>query len=281
MHHSLVRTRFSKAANSYAKNAKVQYEIGSRLYERFNYYHIEPSHILDLGSGPGIFTHHLKKRFPKSLVTAFDLSELMLKKIKRKWLSPITKVAGDMSALPFKSDAFDVIYANQVIHWASTQENLFKEIARVLKPSGVFVFSTLGPDTFKEIKEAWQGLDVFTHVNNFPDMHLVGDNLLKSGFSEPVMDMEYITLRYTNTKAMAKDLKSQGVSHVSPTARKGLMSPRQWQQFSKAYEQFRDEDNLLHLTYEVLYGQAWGQELKQSINKKGEISVPISILKSK
>ena len=115
-------------------------------------------------------------------------------------------------------------------------------------------------------------------MNHFDDMHVLGDVLLASNFNEPVMDMEYITLRYSTTKSMAKDLKYQGVSHVSPTARKGLMTPRLWQKFTNAYEKFRDEAHLLPLTYEVLYGQAWGKELKQSINSKGEVIVPLSTL---
>lgn len=278
MNKNLIKSRFSRASDSYLNHAKIQGEIGARLSERFDYYTLTPSNVLDLGAGPGLFSHQLKARYPKSQVTAFDLSESMLKKIKKKWRKPLNKVMGDLATLPFKDDAFDVIFANQVIHWIEDKPLLFKEIFRILNPKGVFVFSTLGPDTFKEIKEAWKSIDAFSHVNHFDDMHVLGDVLLASNFNEPVMDMEYITLRYSTTKSMAKDLKYQGVSHVSPTARKGLMTPRLWQKFTNAYEKFRDEAHLLPLTYEVLYGQAWGKELKQSINSKGEVIVPLSTL---
>jgi len=275
----LVQNNFSRAANSYQEHAKVQFEIGQRLIERFDYYSLDPQHILDIGCGPGIFSHQLKKRFPKSLVTAFDNSSSMLQKIKQKWRYKIAKVAGDMESLPFKNNSFDIIFANQSIHWADDYNLLFKEISRILKPTGVLVFSTLGPDTFKEIRQSWQGVDEYSHVNNFQDMHLLGDLLLKSKFSEPVVDMEYITVRYPSVKAMANDLKSQGVQHQGEKANKGLMSPRRWQQYTKNYELLRDQDNLLPLTYEVVYGQAWGFELKQSIGNNGEVIVPISVLK--
>ncbi len=271
----LVQNNFSKAARSYQAHAKVQYEIGQRLLERFDYYTLEPKHILDLGAGPGLFSHALKKRFPKSLVTALDCSSLMLKKIKRKWLTKINKVAADMSCLPFKNDSFDIIFANQSIHWANDYQLLFKDISRILKPGGVFVFSTLGPDTFKEIKLSWHDVDHYSHVKDFSDMHLLGDVLLKSNFSEPVVDMEYITVRYKNVKSMAEDLKAQGVQHHGEQANKGLMSPRRWHQYTKNYESLRDQDSLLPLTYEVVYGQAWGQQLKQSIGTNGEVIVPI------
>jgi malonyl-CoA O-methyltransferase len=279
MLNSLIHKNFSRASQSYQEHAKVQYEIGQRLCERFDYYQISPSQVLDLGAGPGVFSHHLKKRFPKSTVTAFDLSEAMLKKVKRRWRSPIGKVVGNMNVLPFKDDAFELIFANQVIHWLDDSQALFKEISRVLKPKGVFVFSTLGPDTFKEINAAWQSIDDYSHVNQFKDMHDLGDHLLKTGFEEPVVDMEYITVRYENTKSLARDLKSQGVQHVSKSSNQGLVTPRKWLKFETSYEKFRDKDNYLPLTYEVIYGQAWGQAPKQSIGNNGEVRVPLSMLR--
>lgn len=277
----IVQRRFSKASQSYQTAAKVQQEIGCRLSERFEYYTIEPKHVLDLGAGPGCFSQILKKRFSKATVTAFDISYAMLKQAKSFWRRPIKKVVGDMQVLPFKSNSFDVIFSNQVIHWAKDCVVLLKEVERVLKTGGVFVFSTLGPDTFLEMRAAWQGVDGYSHVNTFPDLHAVGDELLNAGFAEPVMDMERITVRYKTVRDLARDLKSQGVQHYSQTGRRGLMSPRVWQQFTQNYEQFRDEDSLLPLSYEVVYGQAWGQAPKQSTNAAGDVIVPISHLRRK
>ena len=141
------------------------------------------------------------------------------------------------------------------------------------------MFTTLGPDTFLEIRQAWQGVDDYSHVNTFPDLHAVGDELLNTGFAEPVMDMERITVRYQTVKSLAKDLKAQGVQHNAKTARQGLMSPKTWQRFVEKYEQFRDQDNLLPLSYEVVYGQAWGQLPKQLMSSEGEVMVPISQLR--
>ena len=139
-HNSLVHARFSSASQSYQTHAKVQQEIGKRLCERFDYYTITPTQVLDLGAGPGVFSQALKKRFATARITAFDLSTDMLSHLKSTWRRPIHKVAGDMQRLPFKTNAFDVVFSNQVIHWANDCAQLFKEIERVLTPSGVFVF---------------------------------------------------------------------------------------------------------------------------------------------
>ena len=280
MNESLIQSNFSRAADSYSLHAKVQLEIGKRLCQRFEYYKLMPSRVLDLGSGPGVFTHQLKSRFPKAHVVALDISHPMLKQIKRRLRRPISKIAGSINLLPFRDKSFDVIFANQVIHWASSFEVLFKEIHRVLKPSGVFVFSTLGPDTFKELATAWDGVDKHQHIYHFEDMHLLGDALLRSRFLEPVVDMEYLTVRYPNVKALARDLKAQGVNYAGTAIRKGLLTPRLWRKFELAYEAFRDSDKLLPLTYEVIYGQAWGSQVQLS-SPSGEVIVPISQLKKK
>lgn len=279
MHQTQIQANFSKAAKDYSAHAKVQQEIGRRLMQRFDYYKLKPERALDLGAGTGYFSQQLKKRFNQCQVVAFDLSESMLKKIKKGILKPVSRVKGCMTRLPFKTNSYDIVFANQVIHWHADYLTLFKEIARVLKPSGVFVFSTLGPDTFIELKQAWAEVDEYQHAYSFVDMHLLGDALLKAGMAEPVVDMEYLTARYQEIKTLARDLKAQGVQHNTSRARQGLTTPSQWSAFSNAYDKYRDEDGLLPLSYEVIYGQAWGQALQQSLSANGEVVVPIAQLK--
>ena len=275
-----IQSNFDVAAKQYQQFAQIQKEIGKRLLERFDYYNITPDKVLDLGAGPGCFSHQLKQLFRKSQVIAYDISWQMLTQIKRKWRFPIDRTVGCMQQLPFGNDVFDVIFANQVIHWADDPKQLFAEISRVLKPGGVFVFSTLGPDTFQEIRQAWLEIDDHSHVNQFTDMHLYGDAMSKANMSDPVVDMEYITMRYDSVNEIARDLKAQGVQHTGQHAKRGLTTPRQWRQFQKNYEKCRDQDNKLPLTYEVIYGQAWGKAT-QSDQSKAEIVVPISQLRRK
>lgn len=277
-----IQSNFSRAAKSYQNHAKVQFEIGQRLCQRLDYYKIEPMTVLDLGAGPGPFSYLLKQRFPKARVIALDISESMLKVIPRRWRYKLDKVAASMAELPFKTGSMDIIFANQVIHWHQDSLGLFKELRRVLKPGGVFLFSTLGPDTFKELKQAWQQIDDHSHVNEFVDMHIVGDALVQAGFIEPVVDMEYLIARYPSVMVLARDLKAQGVQHHGTQARKGLTSRRQWHQLEQKYDLMRDDDGLLPLTYEVIYGQAWGRELNQPQAKSSnEVSVPLSQILSK
>ncbi len=265
---------FQLAATTYKKSAVVQKEIGTRLMERLQYFKIQPEHILDLGAGPGVFTLGLKKMYPKASVIAFDISINMLKQIRYRLRRYKQSIAGDMVALPFADNQFDFVFANQVLHWASDLSACLGEIRRVLKPGGLLLFSSLGPDTFKEIRESWALVDDYGHANEFMDMHLLGDALMRSQFMDVVVDMEYLTTRYRGVVELVRDLKAQGVKNTHQQKAPGLTSPRRWRAFVKAYEHYRDEEALLPLTYEVVYGQAWC-DMKKPKNTPTEFRVSI------
>lgn len=276
---SLVAKKFSQVASEYQKQAKVQEIIGTRLLSRLVYYKISPKIILDLGAGPGHFSLALQKQFPKAKVISLDISLLMLKQQKWRFRKRPLRLQADMGALPFQNDSVDMVFANQSLHWGGDDLSLFKEIGRVLNKEGLLLFSSLGPDTFKEIKQAWEAVDNYPHVNPFYDMHDMGDKLQHAGLHDPVVDMDFITTRYRTVKALCGDLKSQGVSNSHHLRSKGLMSRKRWEAFEKAYEILRDEDKLLPLTYEVIFGQAWGK-LSQA-NVKNEVSIPLTDIRVK
>ncbi len=248
---------FSKAAQYYQKHAIVQKEIGMRLLTRLDYFKLSPEKILDLGAGPGGFTLALKKRYPKAQVIATDLSFDMLSLLKKTFFSYKDKLVSDMDKLAFKDSQFDLVFANQLLHWSHDLSVTMKEIKRILKPGGLLLFSTLGPDTFKEVKNAWMHVDNYAHVNTFLDMHDFGDILMRCRFVDVVVDMEYLTARYQSVLSIAKDLKAQGVKNIHNERRRGLTTKNQWQKFTHQYELQRTESGHLPLTYEVVYGQAF------------------------
>jgi malonyl-CoA O-methyltransferase len=134
----------------------------------------------------------------------------------------------------------------------------FREIHRVIKPGGLFIFASFGPDTLKELRAASAGVDDHQHVNRFIDMHDVGDALVHSGFSNPVMEMEQITLTYADLPALLRDLKAIGAHTVLEGRRTGLMGKSAWRKLLLNYETFRQDDRL-PANYEVVYGHAWAE----------------------
>lgn len=268
---------FNQHAHEYERAALVQQEIGQRLFERLDYLKIAPRYVLDLGCGTGVFTRLLKKKYPQAHVVACDIAFAMLQHTKKKqgWRRKWSLVNGDMLALPFADGVFDLVFANQVIHWASPLAAVLKEINRVMNQEACLMFSTLGADTFKELNHSWAQVDNFAHANTFMDMHDVGDNLLAQRFLDPVVDMEVLTVHYTSLKELLQSLKAQGVRNINQARNKGLTGKGARQAFAQAYQQFCTAEAKYPVTYEVVYGHAW-KGMQRNTAEGFETVIPVS-----
>jgi len=267
---------FNQQASEYELAAKVQHEIGERLFERLQYLKITPKRILDLGCGPGAFSQSLRTMFPKAEVVGLDLAHAMLiqAKKKRSFFRKWSLVTADMRQMPFATGSFDLVFANQVVHWGTPMAEVFRELNRVMNVNGCLMFTTLGPDTFKELKQAWDGVNDFAHVNEFIDMHDIGDNLMAEHFLEPVMDMELLSVHYETLPKLVRALKAQGVKNINAQRNPGLTGKASWNQFVQNYANLRTADNKYPLTYEVVYGHAWkGEQRRTAQGTETRISI--------
>lgn len=267
---------FNEHAAEYELAAKVQQEIGMRLLERLQYLKMQPARILDLGCGPGFFSYELAKMYPKAQIVGLDLAKNMLVQAKKKqgWLRKWPVLAADMHHMPFNTGTFDLVFANQVVHWGNSLVQVFRELNRMLKINGCFMFTTLGPDTFWELKQSWLGVNSFAHTNTFIDMHDVGDSLLTEYFLDPVMDMELLNVHYENMPKLLKALKAQGVKNINPQRNKGLTGKTAWRQFEQNYAALQTAQGKYPLTYEVVYGHAWkGEQSKTELGVETRISI--------
>lgn len=268
-----IRRSFERAAQTYDAAAVLQREIGDRMLERLDIMRLQPATLLDLGSGTGEGTRLLRQRYPESDVIALDLALTMLQQGRAKmtswkdrlpWSKPAVRhVCADADALPLKNNSLDMIWSNVTLQWCNNLENTFAEFYRALNPGGLLFFSTFGPDTLKELRTVFAGLDGYPHVSRFVDMHDIGDALSHSGFAAPVMEMECLTLTYTDLRSMLKELKDIGAHNAAVGRRHGLMGRGEWQALQQAYEQFRRDDRL-PATFEVIYGHAWVPEQKRT-----------------
>lgn len=268
---------FSKHADDYERVAKVQKEIGSRLFERLQYLKIAPRRILDLGCGPGFFSKELALLYPKAQIVGMDLSFAMLEQARKKqgWRRKWPLVSADMQKMPFATGAFDLVFANQVIHWSSSLGMVFRELNRVMNVNGCLMFTTLGPDTFKELQTAWSAANQYAHVNEFVDMHDIGDCLIAEHFMDPVIDMELLSIHYETLPQLLLALKTQGVRNINPKRNHGLTGKSAWKQFEAQYATMRTTTGKYPLTYEVVYGQAW-KGAQRKMEQGIETWIPVS-----
>ena len=271
------RLAFERAALTYDEAAALQREIGQRLIERLQLIRLQPVAILDLGAGTGTFSKALLQRYRKADVIALDVALNMLRHTQRRgrWFRKPRCVCSDAERLPFADDSFDFIFSNLMLQWCMDLDSVFTELRRVLAPGGLLMFTTLGPDTLKELRASWEAVDGYTHVNSFIDMHDVGDALVNTHWAEPVMDTERITVTYREVRTLMQDLKHLGAHNVTAGRPRGLTGKHRWQQVAGAYEQFR-VDGVLPASYEVVYGHAWSPLNKQAA--AGQIEVPLASL---
>jgi malonyl-CoA O-methyltransferase len=165
-------------------------------------------------------------------------------------------VCADMERLPLSPNSMDLVWSSLAIQWAHDLEATFKGFHQVLAPGGLLIFATFGPDTLKELREAFAAIDDAPHVNRFIDLHDIGDMLIHAGFSSPVMEMEMLTLTYADLKTLMRDLKGIGAHNAASARRRGLLGKTAWSRLEQAYEMQR-RDGRLPATFEVIYGHAW------------------------
>jgi malonyl-CoA O-methyltransferase len=261
----ITRQHFEKAADSYDAAAVLQLEIAKRMGQRLDYIKLQPDAVLDAGCGTGFITKDLLKRYPKSKIIALDLALNMTRKTKEQggWLRKPKLICADAEQLPLKDKSVDLLVSNLMIQWSNDLGKMFAGFHSVLKPNGLLLFSTFGPDTLKEMRESWSCIDDTPHTSSFVDMHEIGDALLQAGFINPVTDMELITMTYSNVRQLMKDIKEIGAINTNNGRSKGLMGKQKLKAFEQAYEQFKTEDGLYPASWEVIYGHAWvGEGLK-------------------
>jgi malonyl-CoA O-methyltransferase len=249
----IARLRFERSANRYRAAARLESEVGARMFERLDYVRIAPRRILDAGSGPASWTAALGARYPGAQPLALDFSLGMLLAGRPGRLAGLLgrrrhhTVCADFRQLPFPAGSIDLVWCNMALHWVSAPLEAFREFQRVMGTEGLLMFSTLGPDTLKELREA-AGAE---RVHRFIDMHDLGDMLVSAGFSAPVMDMEKLTIGYRDPQNLLSDLRASGQTLARADRPRGLAGKHFNRTLRSALA------SVPRATYEVLYGHAW------------------------
>ncbi|MDZ7828467.1 MAG: malonyl-ACP O-methyltransferase BioC [Halofilum sp. (in: g-proteobacteria)] len=275
-----VRRAFDRAAAHYERNAGLQREVADELIERLAAVRIDPAVVADLGCGTGHASRALVRMYPGARVYGVDFAPAMLRAFDRGWWPrrrPVPLCA-DLVRLPFADASVDVLFSSLAFQWIDDLPTLFAELRRVLRPEGVLMFSSFGPDTLMELRTAWAAVDDGVHVNRFPDMHDVGDALLGAGLRDPVMDVDRLTRAYADVRALMRSIKSIGAGNAATERSRGLTGRGVLERLDGAYER-RDPDGRPLASWEVVYGHAWGAPIPRvGHGNAGEFAIPIDAI---
>jgi len=166
------------------------------------------------------------------------------------------------------------VFSSLVLQWCAEPGQFFGEARRVLDSNGLLLFATLGPLTLHELRASWAGVDPYTHVHEFTDMHVLGDALVQAGLEGVVMESELITLTYPGCREVMRDLKLLGAGNAAWSRPRGLTGPRTLERVTAAYEVHR-QNGLLPATFEIVYGHAWAPRLADRKTAAPRVSIPV------
>ncbi len=286
-----IRRAFSRASASYASAATLQAEVEGRLLESLDYYAEgregdakTPALIVDIGCGPGHASRAVQQRWPKAQVIAIDLAMPMLRQhdadasvfaralprpLARLLTRSPARLCADARALPLADHSVDLLFSNLCLQWVDDLPAVFAGFRRVLKPGGMLVVSTFGPDTLYELRVAFAEADAIPHVSPFASIAQFGDALIASGFRNPVLDRDDLVTRYDDLPALMRELRAIGATNALHARRHTLTGKARFAAAANAYETYRDGERL-PATWEIITALAWAPEHGAPIREGGE-----------
>lgn len=273
----LVRRLFATPSRLH-ESQFLRREVADRMAEKLALIKIDAKRIVDAGCGDGSDLARLHERFPQAhSVIGVDGSWQALQQsaflnqsskaslnalfsrflpLNSKKTPSVDLLCSDFSNLALLANSIDVLWSNLALHWHPQPDQVLREWFRVLARNGIVMFSSFGPDTFIELKQAFAAVDAYPHTLPFVDMHDLGDMLVAAGFATPVMDVERITLRYQDVDQLFKDVRAFGGNPLA-TRRQGLLGKSAFAQLKLQLENMREDDGRIPLTIEVVFGHAF------------------------
>ena len=253
---ALIRLR--RASATFDDADAVHSEARARLLARLPLFKLAPRHIVDLGAATGKASPELAALYPDARILAVDLCRHMASRsmARCRRLDRAAAITGDAEHLPLRDGSIDLIFANLLLPWCDPGE-VFREASRVLRNGGLLLFTTVGPDTLGEVRQAWSEVDDGLHVHGFADMHDLGDLANRAGLAEPVLDIDRLTVTYPDVGGLVSDLRACGATNVAHGRRSQLTGRSRWNAFRERLESQRTEAGL-SIGVELIFGQAWG-----------------------
>lgn len=278
-----VAASFAAASRSYDAAAWLQTQVRDELLSRLTLLPAPPRAVLDLGAGTGLAALAMKRRYPRARVTAVDLAAPMLQVARRRsrFWRPIRCLEADARALPFEDESFDLVFSNLMLQWLDPPDAALAEARRVLRPGGLLLLSSFGPETLQELRAAWQQADDGVHVNEFVDMHDLGSALQRAGFAEPVLDTDRYLRHYPDARALMRELKALGARNVDARRARGLTGRQAFGRMLAAYEARRVPQGL-PATWQVVNVAAWspgGPRPGAAVAEDGEARIGVDALR--
>jgi malonyl-CoA O-methyltransferase len=256
-------------------------EVGSRMQDRLQWIKKPPTawaHWEPVAGG--LRTHGaIAQRYEDSACfmqfSDVDIGKLAIKSIVKPWWN-VARWRGAQACLGLPADGgVQLVWANMLLHSQADPLALMAQWQRALSVDGFLMFSCLGPDTVRELRALYAELGLGPCSHTFTDMHDWGDMLVQSGFAEPVMDMERITLSFATPERALQELRGLG-RNLHPQRFAGLRGRGyRARLLSAMHERWGTSaaDGSITLTFEVIYGHAYKPAPRIKVSSESAVSM--------
>jgi malonyl-CoA O-methyltransferase len=254
-----IQRRFDRAAANFDDFDFVHAVTRDGLLARLAPMLVDANTVVDLGCATGTASKALARRFRGAHVIALDSSAKMLQEAaaKQSWFAKNSILQAAADAIPLADQSVDVVFCNQLLPWIDDVAGVFAEVSRILRKDGLFLFASLGPDSFSELQRAWEASDHGVHVNQFPDMHDLGDAAVRAGLSDPVLDVDRLRVTYQNTAALFRDLTGSAARNCLADRGLSMTGKDRFAAMTEALQP-PGSDAAIELDLELVYGHCWG-----------------------
>ncbi|SBW14735.1 biotin synthesis protein BioC [Brucella sp. 10RB9215] len=183
---------------------------------------------------------------------------------------PFPAIVGDEEALPLKPGSADLVVSLMALHATNDTPGAMVQIARALRPDGLFLAALSGSGTLGELRESLLQAEIeltggaSPRVMPFADVRDVGSLLQRAGFALPVTDVENITVRYDSLFNLMADLRAMGMQNILRDRSRKPVSKRLFLRAAEIYaERFSDPDGRIRATFSVIWLSGWAPHESQ------------------
>lgn len=233
------------------------------MAQRLDLVRLQPERIIDWWSFLGASGELLARAYPKAERLLIEPNAALAARSRdahrAAWWSP-RRVFGEAVRVQHDSEPVQspgqLLWANMMLHAVQDPRRLMSRWQQALSADGFVMFSCLGPDTVRELRDLYACLGWPAPSIEFIDMHDLGDMLVHAGFADPVMDQETLTLSWRDAPSLVAELRTLG-GNVSSGRMAGMRTPRWRERLEQALQSLAGEDGRLALRFEIAYGHAF------------------------
>jgi SAM-dependent methyltransferase len=259
----MLRRRRARAARDWQDRAFLKREIAARLIERLGDVKRRFPLALDLGCHGDEIAATLDERAaagerPVDLLIRADLAHAFTRHARGP------AVVADEEQVPFAGASFDLVLSAMTLHWVNDLPGTLIQIARILRPDGLFLGAMLGGATLWQLRQALTAAEseieggLSPRVSPFAGLGDAAGLLQRAGLALPVADSETIDVEYDSALALMRDLGAMGESNLVAERRRTFTRRSTLLRAAEIYgERFALPSGRIQASFEVLFLHGW------------------------